>query len=232
VEQVERRELRRRLSYSGDWEGELPVAQAAFRAWTGRYLRAPSAAARLGLIAEGVELAQVRRTSMRALIELDPERALAVTVPVRIRQELPAVVQALLEVRLSGRGELALLAAVPAVDEPEPGPSLRRVVYLDGVTRTAFVYGRREEQLSKDGAFLHGIALDQLMAVHESPLRLPEQEEGQWPLFRPAAPPAAVPWRHRSPAALQRTVWGLLTWRGSPGPCTMGGRKWLEWSSG
>ncbi len=177
VERVERRELRRRLSYGGDWEGELPAAQATFRAWAGRYLRAPSAAARLGLVAEGVELARVRRTSMRALIELDPERALAVTPPLRIRQALPSAVQALLEVRLSGRGELALLAAVPAADEPEPGPSLRRVVYLEGVTRTAFVYGRREEQLSKDGAFLHGIALDQLMAVHESPLRLPEREE-------------------------------------------------------
>lgn len=100
VERVERRELRRRLSYGGDWEGELPAAQAAFRAWAGRYLRAPSAAARLGLVAEGVELAQVRRASMRALIELDPERALAVTPPLQIRQALPAAVQALLEVRL------------------------------------------------------------------------------------------------------------------------------------
>jgi hypothetical protein len=35
VERVERRELRRRLSYGGDWEGELPAAQATFRAWAG-----------------------------------------------------------------------------------------------------------------------------------------------------------------------------------------------------
>lgn len=114
---------------------------------------------------------------MLALIETDPKRALAVTIPAGIRQTLPAAVIHEVEVRVSGRGELSLLAAVPAPGEPLVGPALRRVTYLDGVTRTAFVYGRREEQLSKEGAFLHGIALDDRMAVHESPLRWVETEE-------------------------------------------------------
>jgi len=173
----ERRDLLARLAYAQAWDGPLPTEQAAFRAWTLRYLQAPSPAARLGLLAEGVQRAQARRPSMLALIASDPQRALALTVPAQIRQRLPAVVLAALEARVAGRGELSLLAAVPAPDEPNPGPALRRIAYLDGVTRTAFTYGRREEQLTKENTFLHGIAMDDRMAVHESPLRLLEPAE-------------------------------------------------------
>ncbi|HEY1109555.1 MAG TPA: hypothetical protein VGE76_13000, partial [Opitutaceae bacterium] len=149
----------------------------AFRAWTERYRGAPSLTARLVLEPEGVALAQARRAEMRKLIVTDPRQALAVTVPMVVRQELPAAVLAQLESRHAGRGEYALLAAVPQPGMPLEDPSLRRIVYLGGETFTARPYGRREAQLTKEGASLHGIALDGQFAVHESPVRVLEPGE-------------------------------------------------------
>jgi hypothetical protein len=172
-----RRATLARLAYSQSWDGPLPPAMAAFRAWTERYRGAPSLAARLALEPEGVALARARAPEMKHLIVSDPARALAVTVPAMVRQTLPAAVLAELETRHAGRGDYALQAALSDPREPRPEPSLRRIVYLDGRTFTARTYGRREPQLTKENASLHGIALDGEFALHESPVRLLEPGE-------------------------------------------------------
>src|SRR5581483_4586682 len=48
---------------------------------------------------------------------------------------------------------------------------------IAGITYTPHIYGRREAQLTKYNASLHGIALDDELALHESPLRVLEPGE-------------------------------------------------------
>ena len=164
------------LAYAQAWDAAgLPAAMTAFREWTERYRRA-SAAERPGLIAEGVTLANARRAEMLELIALDPRRALSITVPAVVRRDLPAEVSDRMETRVAGRGDVALVASLPAPDEPAP-VAMRRRALLGGVTYTAFVYGRREPQTAKAGSSLHGIALDRQLALHESPLRVLEPGE-------------------------------------------------------
>jgi hypothetical protein len=165
----------RHFAYAQAWRETPLPALAAFRDWTDRY-RAATPRDRLGLEAEGVALAQARRPILHRLIKLDPEGALAVTVPAVVRQTLPASVLAELEARISGRGELAVVASVPA-GEPSASPSVRRITVLNGQTYTASVYGRREPQGYKDGISLHGIAIDRDAALHESPVRVLEPGE-------------------------------------------------------
>lgn len=165
-----------RLAYAQGWSGNLPPAMTAFRAWTERY-RAAAPAERAALVAPGVELAQARRAEMRRLIRTDPAEALRVTVPAAVRRELPAAILAELETRHAGRGDHAVQAVVPGPDEPVQRPALRRIVALAGQTFTAWTYGRREAQTAQEGASLHGIALGDDFALHESPVRLLEPGE-------------------------------------------------------
>ncbi len=174
-----------RLAYATGWQGVLPPKLEEFRAWVQRY-QAAAPTAKPALVAVGVELARSRRAEMHRLIRTDPAEALRVTVPAAVRREMPAEVQAELETRVAGRGDLALQAAVAGPDEPVGRPALRRIVALEGRTFTAFTYGRREEQTTKEGASLHGIAIDGDLAVHESPVRLVEAGE------TPAAAPLPV----------------------------------------
>lgn len=172
-----RRETLARLAYAQAWDGAQLPALAAFREWAERY-RAAAPAARGALEAEGLALAQARRPAMKELIMRQPERALAVTVPAVVRQILPTAVRAELEARVAGRGDFMLLETT-STDDPAtrtPGVS-RRVAVIDGASFTAHAYGRREAQLTKEGASLHGIALDGELALHESPLRVLEPGE-------------------------------------------------------
>jgi hypothetical protein len=170
-----RQETLRRFAYAQGWDRAMPTALAAFREWTQRHL-AGNAATRAILEAEGVALARARRGVMRELITSDPERALALTVPAVIRQQLPAAVLAELETRVAGRGEFTLVGATPAPGEPVP-PSLRRIALIGGTQFTAHAYGRREPQTTLDGTSLHGIAIDRQLALHESPVRALEPGE-------------------------------------------------------
>jgi hypothetical protein len=171
-----RRETLERLAYSQSWHRPLPPAMAAFRAWTKRYVAA-GVPRRAQLESEGVTLARARRAEMRRMIVIDPQRALAVTIPAALRRSLPPAVLSELETRHAGRGEFSWLASQPKSGAPRAAPALHRIIYLDGITYTARPYGRREAQLTKEGASLHGIALDGEFAVHESPLRVLDPAE-------------------------------------------------------
>src|ERR1700710_2881165 len=92
-----------------------------FSNWTARYLAA-APSERVRLFEEGLGLAKDRRFVLAHLIRTDPRAALAAAVPMTVRQNLPTEIVELLEERVSGRGELALLAVTPEqgqrVDEP------------------------------------------------------------------------------------------------------------------
>jgi len=143
------------------------MAPPTFSDWVNAYLAAapPDQA---GLAATGEALALKRREVMRELIQTDPRRAIELALPLRLRSQLPASIARHLEERISGRGFFGVLIA----DNFEQGLlDVRREVVLDHRTFAAYVYGRRASQATKENIPLHGIAIDNLLAVHEDPVR-------------------------------------------------------------
>lgn len=159
----------------GGWRSTSGDAFAAFRSWTERYLAA-APADRTALLAEGRTLAQARRAELATLIRRDPRRALELAVPMVVRQQLPAAVVADLEERVSGEGELALLAVTPAPGQRVEEPLFRSAI-VDGREYRAYVYGRRERMETIPRTSMVGIAVDHDFAVAESPLRVLEAGE-------------------------------------------------------
>ena len=163
-----------RLTYATAWVTEKRPGFAEFKNWTQRYAQADKKSQRT-LVSEGVALARSRRELLAQLIKSAPRDALDRAVPAAVRFQLPPEVVAELETRVSGRGDF-----LPEVSTPAPGKAPapdRIVVKLAGTAYEAFVYGRRRSQTGKYQIPLHGIALDSLLALHDSPLRVPEPGE-------------------------------------------------------
>lgn len=155
----------------------IPPEFADFNIWAQKYNTAP-AATRTAMLAEGISLAKIRREALRALISTDPKRALEFATPVRLRAMLPPEIMTLLEERISTRGEYAVLIA-STIDAQigERQANLSRMVNVGGLAYRASVYGRRLGTTTKTQMAFHGIALDRVLAVHESPVRLLELGE-------------------------------------------------------
>jgi hypothetical protein len=166
----------------------IPSAGEAFEAWMRAYQESPN----VETVREGVELATQRRAWMRAMIENDPEQALAVSISRAARQSLPQDVQMLLETPIDATGTLAVVIACGHSPEdhlrmgidpdlanqggvPSHG-TWRDAVIGDQVYR-AHVYGRRKDMLTLENVPLHGMALDGHMAVSAWPYRRVEMGE-------------------------------------------------------
>ena len=157
------------------WNAGMPAEFAAFRDWSKRYLAA-SPSARPALLAEGIALAKARRTAMAKCIVEDPELALALAVPMVVRQELPQEIVALLEDRISGEGSLSLMAVTAAEGATVAEPVFHTAL-IGGNQYRAYVYGRRAPQLTLTKTSITGVAVDKALAVSESPLRVMESGE-------------------------------------------------------
>lgn len=170
---------RLRASTDALWRQPIPEPEfSGFREWSDRFLAA-SGDDRSALEAEGVALAQVRREEMSALIRSNPERALALAVPFSVRLQLPEAVVERMEQRVDGRGELAVLGAVPLPGrEGDVAPSWRTATVQEQIY-TAHVYGRRLDEPTRGDVPLHGLALDGHLAVDENPVRLLEPAEAE-----------------------------------------------------
>lgn len=149
-------------------------AFARFHVWANQY-QAADESLRNALKADGIALATERRSAMKELIETAPERALELSVPLAVRRQLPPEVTALLEERISARGNFEVLAAVPLVREggaiaTDFRPLQRRVVIGDRLLE-ASVYGLRLGEPTQLGIPLHGVALDGRIALSEAPYR-------------------------------------------------------------
>lgn len=158
------------------WRKPSPLApMAAFQRWAEDYTAQPAAEK----IEAGVKAAAARRVELRRLIQSDPEQALAHAAPERVRRALPARVSALLEEKVDARGDL-LVTAVTYMDGklPEGKRAVTTEAELsDGRKYKAHTYGRREHQPTRLNVPVHGIAVDDELAVSELPGRVLEPLE-------------------------------------------------------
>ncbi len=160
------------------------VAKArAFEDWLTAWRRAEPDG-RPVLAEAGLSLAAERRIALKHLIQIDPRLALELAVPVGLRSELPAAVQAQLETRFDSRGNLDVSVACTHAgghgqhDENVACESaLLRHATIAGQSYAAFVFGRRETQTTKHGLPLHGMAVDGVAAFAETPFRLLDDSE-------------------------------------------------------
>ena len=155
----------------------LEESFARFHDWAQEYLEAASAPAKAQLEAEGVQLAQQRQQELAALIESNPERALALSVPMAVRRALPRPVTELLEQRVSGRGGLVVLGALAEPGKEKEVVAVFRTATLGQKEYKAYVYGWRLGEPTRSDIPLNGIAVGNLLAVNENPLRILEPEE-------------------------------------------------------
>ena len=171
------------------WNRDQTPAMIAFADWAARYQQAP-AGERPSLLSEGVTAARQRREVLARWIREDPRRALAAAVPVMVRHTLPPEVNALLEERISGVGELALIGATPFPGKPIPEPTFRKALIANREFR-AFTYGRRHGIPYLPKASILGIAIGDALAVSDSPVRLLEAGEptGDKPVHVSCPPP-------------------------------------------
>jgi hypothetical protein len=144
--------------------GPAAIQADSFAEWQAEYLRAPDPRHE----AVGIELVRQRRERMKALIQSDPARALAEAIPFDQRQQLPAAVVALLETPVSGRGFYGVRVANYFA---EGRAEIKREAVMGGHRYQAFVYGRRVAQPSRDNVSLHGVAVDDVIALSEDPVR-------------------------------------------------------------
>lgn len=145
---------------------------AAFDAWLRRFGSEPPALTRSPEFeAEGIRLARRRREELEDLIPSDPRRAIELSISDASRAALPAAVEALLEQRVSGRGDFEVLCAIPEPGRETEVRPIRRYAVIGERRFAAFVYGQRVNQPTLRDVSLHGIALDRNLALHESPVR-------------------------------------------------------------
>src|SRR6266568_4271430 len=183
----------RQASASGEGKRatQADAAHERFARWAEVYFSASTSSEKAALSAQGKELAAARREALAALIQIYPKHALELAAPWKWREVLPSEIASLLEERVSGRGNFSVFGAVPLEGQDEfVGPILRYAT-LDSVAYRAFVYGRRQYQVSQQGIALHGIAINDVLAVHEDPVRVLEPEEAQAVLAK--SPPAQDP---------------------------------------
>jgi len=155
------------------------AAHFQFARWVESYFSASSPGEKAALLAQGKELAMARREALAALIQIDPKHAIELAAPWKWREDLPLEITSLLEKRVSGHGNLSVFGAVPLEGQDEfVGPILRYAT-IDSAAYRAFVYGRRQHQISQQGIALHGIAINDALAVHEDPVRVLEPAEAE-----------------------------------------------------
>lgn len=157
--------------------------------WVERYFAGAWAGDQGALLAEGEELARRRREHLASEIEANPRAALERTVPYRWREVLPVRVTRHFEDVVSGRGDYQVYMAspVPGADHTHACGSAYRYVTLGGRTYRAHVYGARMSQMSQQAVPLQGIAVDDLLALHEEPARVLDADESRAVLASGAA---------------------------------------------
>jgi uncharacterized delta-60 repeat protein len=157
------------------WQSPSQAECLAFSHWARRYLAAP-VAERKTMLAEGIATATARRVVLAKMIRENPEQALAAAVPMMVRRDLPAEVTAQIEERVSGKGSVNLLAGTPVLGSKNVVLKTRHAL-VGRSEYEAFSYGRRAKLSYLPEVSVLGIALDGMLAVSDSPIRMLEAGE-------------------------------------------------------
>ncbi len=134
-----------------------------FSRWVTRFTNSSAS------LVEGERLAWQRREAMLELIENDPKSAIELSVPFELRQSLPREITKFFEEQVDGRGDFMVAVGT---DFSSGSTATWRRVQLGERNFQAFVYGRRQSQISRTSIPLHGVALDGKLAVATEPLRV------------------------------------------------------------
>jgi len=150
---------------------EAAELSSTFKDWTNDYFASPNPES---LSPRGLEVAKKRRASLKELILSDPAQALTLTVTADVRHRLPSAIQNELEKQVSAYGDYLVVAS----DEIDPASGafnraqIERTVVIKGKSYRASVYGRWLDMTSKKNIPINGIAIDDVLAVNESPVRV------------------------------------------------------------
>src|SRR5579862_9349360 len=148
---------------------ELQRALASFASWARRNATKSGSISGQKALQEGIELAKQRRAALHELLQSDPAFAVSESIPLETRKLLPQEVQDQLETPVHGIGDLLVACAMP-VKGAAPADPIQRFVRIDGRTYRAFVYGRRLSETTKFKIPLHGVAVGDVLALHEMAL--------------------------------------------------------------
>jgi M6 family metalloprotease-like protein len=117
-------------------------------------------------------IAVERRGMLRELIQADPAAALACRLTHSQRRALPPSVVALLEEPIDAFGQLEVIA----VCGQQTGGT-DRFLRVGGLRRRAFLAGARVAAVSQERLPVHGIAIEDVVAVAGEPYRIPDVGE-------------------------------------------------------
>lgn len=144
-------------------------APSKFLEWVAEY-RADAGAVDL---AEGVRIAGERREVLKAMMELDPGRALRLAIPVEARVGLPDEIVDLLAVPVSTGAEFERVVScyTDGLERPRGAPGEETFASFDGERYRAFTHGRRAGLQTKDRISLVGFSIDDTLAFSSDPVR-------------------------------------------------------------
>lgn len=147
-----------------------------FADWINRY-SAASDEGRALLAETGLALAQSRQAALRELIETDPEAALAAALTWEQRRLLPRAFNPWLERPVNTRADYAVTISD---DLENLRREVRREATIAGETFRAFTYGRLASLGTTSLLPVNGIAVGDVLALAESPVRQLSAAEAQF----------------------------------------------------
>ena len=159
---------------------QLSPALDAFRTWAGRY-EAATADEKTAMLPAGIALAKARSDAMGTLIRQSPKAAIDALLPYELRKAMPPEISERIEHRVSGRGDLMVLAVRPlpgtTVDEP-----VYRTASLSGKEYRAYTYGKRLKDISRPQTPILGVGVNladgkSLLAVRDEGYEVLEKAE-------------------------------------------------------
>lgn len=153
-----------------------PDLYRAFADWATRYQAQRVAGPTSLLLAEGLALAKARRAALKELIRTDPESALQQRLPHGIRQQLPPSIRDLLEEPINAVGSYEVTIACGFGEEGHVDAT-EMMVDLGGRRLRAYPYGRRLDVTTKQQMSIIGLALDDLLALSDRPVRVVQPDE-------------------------------------------------------
>ncbi|MBN2505875.1 MAG: PKD domain-containing protein [Verrucomicrobia bacterium] len=160
-----------------------PRAFAQFNTWAEKLVSA-SVAPTPDVWAEGEKLARTRHREIVQLIQTDPEQALALALPYRLRKAMPASFASLLEQPVSGRGEFKVIHCAPLPGREREAPPPEYEVTVGKTRYRAFTWGARLRHPSRCGIPMHGVTAHDdrgrpILALSAHSLRVVDREEAE-----------------------------------------------------